>query len=335
MSEIGHVDCGYLAMVQAKEDQIWVDPIQKVDLIADVEAAKALLENQQVKFTEITGKKKRILSVEWQQKCDVTTTACTTDCDIEGEDIEPLCKEYEIECLRESKFQVSDRVYREKTIEAQEAIALNMLYAKKALDEWLAQYIVTGIHANAGTNLYTGGVGVVAGVTTTIQANYWDDSIWGYFDLVARMNKLKNVWALSGYNLYQLAFNRIHESMTEQGKAALSKMGTIKRFYQDPENVETIAPNHTFLLHKTAAAFINKAWNPTGAANAEQKAGNYWLWSEPSANIPGIMYDIVMKETCADNDFVQAYKVQLHGVFATNPYPCDEDQTGILSFVCD
>jgi hypothetical protein len=334
MSEIGHVDCGYLAMVQAKEDQIWVDPIQKVDLQADVESAKALLENQQVKFTEITGKKKRILSVEWQQKCDVTTTACTTDCDIEGEDVEPQCKEYEIECLRESKFQVSDRVYRERTIEAQEAIALNMLYAKKALDEWLAQYIVTGIHANAGTNLYTGGVGTVAGVTTTIPAQYWDDSVFGYFNRVIRGNKFKNPYLLTGDNLYQLLFNRQHEAMTEAGKAAMSKIGSISKIYVDPENVETIAAGHTFLLHKTAAAFINKAWNPTGAANAEQKAGNYWLWSEPSANIPGIMYDIVMKETCADNDFVQAYKVQLHGVFATNPYPCDEDQTGILSFVC-
>jgi hypothetical protein len=39
-------------------------------------------------------------------------------------------------------------------------------------------------------------------------------------------------------------------------------------------------------------------------------------------------------ETCLDNEFYQAYKVQLHGLFAENPYACDETNTGVLSFVC-
>ncbi len=52
-------------------------------------------------------------------------------------------------------------------------------------------------------------------------------------------------------------------------------------------------------------------------------------------NIPGIWYDVVMKETCTNNDFVQAYKVQLHGLFAVNPTPCNDDNTGILQFVCE
>jgi hypothetical protein len=334
MSEIGGIDCGYLAIIQAQQDRIWADPMSNVDLIADVESAKAVLENQQVTFTEITGSKKRKLSVEWQQKCDVSTQACSSDCDIDGEDIDPICKEYEIDCLRESSFKVPLRAYRERTIEQQTAIAKNMLYHKKALDEWLAQYVVTGIHAGAGTNLFTGGVGTVAGTTTTINATNWDDSIWGYFNRVIRANKFKGTYMLTGDNLYQYLFNRQHEAMTEAGKAAMAKIGSISKIYVDPENVETIAAGHTFLLHKTAVALLNKAWNPLGAANAIQRAGNYWEWSEASANIPGIYYDITMKETCVADEFYQAYKLKLHGAFKTNPFPCDEDNTGILSFVC-
>ena len=75
------------------------------------------------------------------------------------------------------------RAYRERTIEMAEAFAFNMLQHKKALDEWLAQYIVTGIVAAAGTNAYTGGVGTVAGALTTIPAASWNDSIWGYLTL--------------------------------------------------------------------------------------------------------------------------------------------------------
>lgn len=335
MSVIGSVDCGYLATLQAMMDEIWTDPIANIDLIADAESAKAVLENQQVNFREITGKKDRIMSLEWLTKCDIETTACTDDCDITGTDVEPLCKEYEIECLRETTFQVPERAYRERTIEMQTAIARNMLLHKKALDEWLAQYIVTGLVANAGTNAYTGGVGTVAAAVTTIPANQWTDAIWGYFNRVIRGNKFKMPYMITGDNLYQLIFNRMHEAMTEAGKAGMAKIGTIRKIYQDPENVEVIAPNNTFLIHKTAVAFANKAYYPVGASAAQQRAGQYWMWSEPSNNIPGIYYDVIMKEACDSNDFSQAYKIQLHGLFATNPYPCDDTNTGILAFECE
>jgi hypothetical protein len=114
----------------------------------------------------------------------------------------------------------------------------------------------------------------------------------------------------------------------------MSKIGSIRKVYVDPENVEAIALNTTFLIHKTAVAFVNKAWYPLGAVNAEKRAGVYWMWSEASNNIPGVYYDIFLKEACAENDFTQAYKVQLHGLFAMNPYPCDETNTGVLAFAC-
>jgi hypothetical protein len=334
MSEIGHIDCGYLPTIQAMMDRIWADPIANIDLIADVEAAKAVLENQQVKFSEITGRKKRIMSLEWLTKCIVETTPCTDDCEIDGEDVVPECKEYEIECLRESTFKVPERAYRERTIEEQEAIALNLLLAKKALDEWLAQYIVTGLVAAGGTNAYTGGIGHVDVAETHIAANFWDDNIWSYFNLVNAYNKYRSPYLLTGVNLHQYLFNRMHESMTEAGRAAMSKIGTIRRIYQDIVNVEAIAPGYTFLINKTAVAFVNKAWYPLGASNAERKAGIYSFWSEASNNIPGIYYDVEMMETCLNNEFYKAFKVQLHGLFAENPYPCDETNTGVLAFVC-
>jgi hypothetical protein len=333
MSQIGSIDCGFLAMYQGMLDKHWTDPQTNVDNVGDVESAKAVLENQQVKMTEITGKKKRIMSVEWLSKCDVTTTDCTDDCTITGDDADPMCQEYEIECLQETSFKMPKRAYRERTIEFQEAYMFNMLQHKKALDEWLAQYILTGLAANAGVNAYPG-IGTVAGTVTTLNPNFWDDTIWGYFNLVNRMNKIKDPYMITGTNLFQYIFNRMHESMTDAGKAAMSKVGTIKKIYQDPENVETIAPASTFLIHKTAAAFINKAWNPLGPVNAQSEAGIYALWSEQSSNIPGVYYDIITKETCESNEFYLASKIQLHGVFAVNPAPCDEDNTGILQFTC-
>lgn len=327
--------CGYLTAVQAKADAIFADPMANNDAIVDAIAAKAILEQQSgvIRMPSITGTKNKELRVEWLTKCSPSTDECSDDCTITGEDATPECKDYELECLRETSFKVAERVYRDRTIEKIDAVAFNMLRHMAAMDEWIAQYVLTGLVAMAGTNLFTGGVGNVVGTTTYIAPQYWDDAIWGYFDQVRRLNKFRNSFGITGNNLYQLLFNRPLEAANADGSGNFRKMNTLK-MYQDPENLETVAPGQTILVHKGAAALITKAWNPLNAANAVEPAPGYFLWSEPSRNLPGVVYDIIMQQSCSSNDFHEAYKIQLNGLFAANPYPCDEDNTGVLLFEC-
>jgi hypothetical protein len=292
-----------------------------------------VLDNQSVNFTEITGSKNNELRVEWLTKCDIEVNSCSDDCDIDGTDAEPSCKDYEIGCLYETEFKVPLRAYRDRTIEMQQSIAFQKLVHMKALDERLTQYIIAGLTANAGTNLFTGGVGDADPGITYIAAQYWDLNLFGYFDQVKRLNKFRNPYLITGNNLYQLLFNVPYEAGTSVDKGGVRKVGTL-RIYQDPENIEDHAPGQTFLIHKTAVAFLNKAWNKINPINAEVKAGQYWEWSEESKNLPGVFYDIIMKETCVGDEFYQAFKIKLHGVFAANPFPCDEDNTGVLIFEC-
>ncbi|HUU99326.1 MAG TPA: hypothetical protein VMW32_00045 [Bacteroidales bacterium] len=327
------ISCGYLHTIQRMADDIWADPMKNTDMIADVISLKAILENQSVRFEEIERAKNNELRVEWLTKCSITPTECSDDCDITGEDADPLCKDYEIGCLFESSFKVPLRHYRDRTIEMQESIAFNKLMHMKALDERLVIYAGAGVLANLGTNLYTSGVGNVSGTTTYIAAQYWDDSIWGYFDQVRRLNKLGNTYMITGNNLYQLLFNRTLEACDADGCGNYKKLQQFK-IYQDPENVETYAPGETFMIHKTSVAFLNKAWNKINPINAEVKAGQYWEWSEESKNLPGVYYDFIMKETCEGDEFYQAYKIKVSGLLAVNPFPCDEDNTGILMFEC-
>jgi hypothetical protein len=327
------ISCGYLHTIQRMADDIWADPMKNNDLIANVIVAKAVLDNQSVNFTELTGTKNQELRVEWLTKCDITVGECSDDCTITGEDADPQCKDYEMGCLYETEFKVPLRAYRDRTIEMQQSIAFQKLAHMRALDERLAQYIIAGIVNGAGTNLFTGGVGDVNGTTTYIAPQYWDAAIFGYFDQVKRLNKFRNPYLITGNNLYQLIFNIPFDASNANGAGDFRKLNTLK-IYQDPENIEDHAAGQSFLLHKTAAAFLNKAWNKINPINAEVKAGQYWEWSEESKNIPGVFYDITMKETCEGNDFYQAFKIKLHGVFAMNPYPCDEDNTGVIVFEC-
>lgn len=335
MSEIAQIDCGYLATIQAMADDIWTDPVKNNDLIADVQSALAVLENQSVNFREVTtGTKARTMSLEWLTACNITTQACSDDCTITGSDATPVCKEYELSCLRESTFKVPVRAYRSRTIERQESIAFLMLAHMKELDNYVAQYILTCMLANAGINQFEDGVGDVSGDITYIAPAYWDDSIWGYFNRVIRGNKFRNAYMVTGDNLYQLLFNRRLEAANADGKGNFAKIGTINKIYIDPENVESIIPATTFLVHKTALAFLNKAWYPVGGENAEKLMADQFAYSAQSKNIPGVYYDVITQKTCVSNEYYDAFKIQLHGLCALNPQPCDDDVTGVLAFRC-
>jgi hypothetical protein len=336
MSEIGIQECGYLTDVSIEQERAWADPIKNIDLKANADAARAVLENQQINMGPLLVKdKKHIVNVEWLTDCDATTEACTDDCTIDGEDASPECKEYGISCLRESSFKVPDRAYRERTIANTQSIAFLIERRKKLLDEWIARYIITGLVANAGTNVFTGAPGTVAAAVTSIPAINWNDNIWGYLARVALGNQFTSPYAISGDNLFQLVYNRRAEYQNADGKGNVNKMGGLRdRTYFDVFNVEAIAEHYTFLLHKTAVAFINKAWYPLGAANAIELMADEKAWSDTSRNLPGITYDIFTQRSCASNEYYTAFKVQLHGVFAVNPTPCSETNTGILAFAC-
>ena len=329
------ITCGYLNTIQTKADQIFADPMSNNDAIVDAIAAKAVLEQQagMIRMPSITGTKNKELRVEWLTKCSPTTAACSDDCTIDGEDATPECKDYELTCIRETKFKVSERVYRDRTIERAEAVAFNMVRHMAAMDEYVAQYVIAGILANAGTNQFTGGGATVSGTTTYLPAQYWDENVFGYFDQVIRMNKFRNAYGITGNNLYQMLWKVPLEAGNANGSGAFKKINTLK-MYQDPENIEANAAGQTFLIHKGAVAMLSKAWNPLNAINAVNPAPGYFLWSENSRNLPGITYDVIMQQSCESNDFHEAYKIQLHGLFAANPYPCDADNTGVLVFEC-
>ena len=327
------ISCGYLHTIQRMADDIWADPMKNNDLIAAVETTRAVMENQTVSFGELTGTKNDELRVEWLTKCDITVGECSDDCEISGEDADPQCKDYTMVCLFETEFKVPLRAYRERDIEMQQSIAFQKLVHMKAMDERLTQYVIAGLVANAGTNLFTGGVGDADPGVTYIAPQYWDENIFGYWNQVMRMNRFRNAYGITGNNLYQLLWKIPLEAGNANGSGAVRKIGSL-RMYQDPENIEDHAAGQTFLIHKGSVAFLNKAWNKINPINAQVKAGQYWEWSEESKNLPGVFYDITMKETCVGNEFYQAFKIKLHGLFVANPFPCDDDNTGVLIFEC-
>lgn len=337
MSEISHIDCGYLPLIQAKQERIWQSPMSRVDVTPYADVLKAILANQQVNFGDIQGEKDRTISLEWLQKCTVTTSECTDDCLFTGDDVTPICKSYELECLRESSFTIDVLSYRTRTVDVNEVIAENMLRHKKALIEYAAQYVLAALHANAGVNLFTGGIGNVVADMTYIPSIYWDKYIFGYLTRASVLNKFTNAYILDGGNLWDLIWKtqkQASDGSSEGGSAMLGEWQG--KIYEDLFNFPTAGlGSSTFLLHKTAVALVTKAYyNAYGVGNPFQVAGYQLRWSESDFTIPSIKYDITRNERCESDKIYYDYKIKLTGGFFVNPEPCDETNNGILELAC-
>lgn len=336
MSDIAIIDCGYLAVVQAMAADRWQNGGNKKDYIANVQSALAVLENQQgVNLVELkdSGKEKKI-SLEWSQKCDIDVTDCSDDCTITGTDATPICKEYDVTCLAETSFMVAERAYRTRTTDMQMAIANNLLLHLKAMDEKVSALILAGLDANAGVNVDTDAPGTVVGDLTYLPASSWNEYIFAYFAMVARMNKFRSPVVLDGKNLWALWWNVMKDGANADGKGAMAKLTSMNTPYFDPENLIGGYAGKTYIFEPGSVYFASKVWNPAGAASAIKKPGDRMIYSIPSNNLPGISYDVFVQQTCNANEYYTAFKIQLHGGFYTNPFPCDETNTGVLVFQC-
>jgi hypothetical protein len=329
------INCGYLATIQGMADEIWVDPILNADAKADVNAIKAVLENQAVNFQSLTDPRKdRIISVEWlEPDCSTEVTDCTDDCEFDGVDTTPVCKEYELDLCKEITFKVPYKAYRTRTIDRQKAIAHNLVQKMKRLDNEMAAAVVAAAVANAGVNEFTGGIGNVVGNNTEIPSAYWNSAMFGYFAQVGIINKFTSPYLIDGNNLWQMVWQAQQNQGNDNGKGAFQMVNSMK-VYSDPFIMNTTAPGITLMLHKTALAFVHKTYYPMGMGSAENMGGKQWLWSMPSYNIPGVSYDVIMNQECEGNDWYDVFKIQVNaGVFA-NPTGCSDDRTGMLTFEC-
>lgn len=331
------INCGYLATIQAMADKIWVDSIKNAaDNTPDVMTARAVLENQNVNFSMLQTKDKdNIVSLEWlAPDCTADEDQCEDDCTFTGADATPVCQEYELDICRSEKFGVPYKTYRDRTIDRMEAIAHNFVQKVKLLDNKVATAVATAIHANVGVNIFTGGIGTVAGTTTTIPAAYWNAAMFGYFAQVVVNNKFNNPYLIDGNNLFQVIWQAMMDRGNDNGKGAYAKINSIKA-YQDPFILETVAAAHTFLLHGNAMALIHKTYYPLGAANGiEFEGGKYLKYSIDSYGIPGIQYDVIVRQDCSSNDHTDYFKIEFNGGVFLNPTGCTATRTGVLQFVC-
>jgi hypothetical protein len=328
--------CDLVLDVQAKLAQKWPGSMkERADYNPYSRALLAMLDNQRVSMPELVsnGKDKKV-RIEWLDSCDDALTDCTTSCDISGAVSVANCKEYELTCLKQYTFQV-DREYRSTYHSREDHIADKMLTGNKLFAEYLSQYIIAGLAANAGTNQFTGGIGTVAGTTTYINPLNWNDNVWAYMAMVNELNDIGAAYYIDGGNLFNLIYNRMAERANADGVGNYNKFREFN-LYSDLKNIAAVAPSSTFMVATGAAALVNASlYQPQYTAeNPEQLDADTIGYQMRLPFDNRIVLDVRVQRKCDSGNYYDAFEMKVNGLFALNPTPCNPEQTGILRFEC-
>lgn len=281
------------------------------------------------------GKMKDLTAeVEWLNACEIVDEACT-NCDEGGNELSTNVKTYTMDLCRQVAFTVKEYDMLTNDFDTEMQIAKGFLKADKEISEWLVQQWIAFFNTNKGRNVATAAPGTargcISGFDTYINAPYWNAELMGYFAKAQSLNRFTNPYLLSGSNLFESSMIANFNAGNADGKGAQAMFGSMPINF-DIVNVDTVnSPDLiTYMIQPGTYAIANKAYyNPTPITYDFGKR-----WSIKSQFLPGFEYDVHYSNVC-ENDFANhKFKVKLKSGIFINPEACDDENTGILTFVC-
>lgn len=348
----GNFTASTMSTVILKQEELLADPRSRRELYYPLESAKALLENQLVRFDKATILKDRHcvqVKAVFLKACRDNTVDLTdndlADCDFDGTEIESSSVTFEANKAWKEPFVVWDDECGD-TFTFEDKMAYAMAVATLNVEKRISTDVIAFLNANAMPNRYTGTYGTINGVVTEFPANQWTPDLLAELDLTNDFNEIKNPVLLTGTNFANAMYNAAYNFANLDQKDQRLKFDAWN-WYKDPRTVDsTVGAKATFVLDAGAAAF----WTQnefTNLAPMELKADHIGF-AMPSKNLKyrdgnnlvDVMFDVYMKRDCKVVT-VGPRKVRRYGTFVEicvtygiqlGPEDCNEG-TGILKFV--
>jgi len=328
----GYFDETILNDIRLRASEIAFDDRIKQQYVANYDVIKAVSAVQTAQVSTSASKNKDVdIEILWQNVCGQEVEDDTT-CVIGGSKSSTNLEEYALTYEKKVGFSEDEADFIDNEYEIQSAIAKQFAVADKNITENFAQYAVSQIEGFSGWNVLTDGKGTVSGADTYIPASYWNASLAAYFSRVSIANQFTSPVFLSGSNLYEQMFVAEANAANANGKGDAILYGGMPMYF-DLFNVDTVTDPDlkTFMLSMGSLAMAYRAWNPQ---SVEVVNGVFSRWQMKSAYLP-FMYDVWYEPECTTNNLIQHnFKVRLMADVFLNPTSCDDNNTGVLSFVC-
>jgi len=325
-----------LQNIRAKLEALMFDERVKLQFEPQIKAFEALnrFKNPNVNVVFDNKMKYYTLEAEWINACEIVDQACT-NCSDGGKELSTNVKTYALDLCREVAFTISDYDMISNDFDSEDLIAKGFAKADAELSEWYTRQLIAFLNTNKGVNVLSPNTarGCISGFDTYIEAAYWTADLMGYMNRVSMQNRFKNPFLLTGANLHEQAIIAGYNSGNLDGKGDQAKFGAFPMFF-DEFNIDAVnTPNLiTYMIQPGSYAMGNKAY--WGRTPTVYDFGQ--RWSMESKFMPGFEYDVQYSNTCdSDNNFpVHNFTVKFKAGNFINPEACDDNNTGILTFVC-
>jgi hypothetical protein len=335
-----------LLNIQLKAESMWSEGQFSTDLVAESEAAQAVLRNQTARLTELTNpEKENTAVVTWIKTCDIVDEACETNCDLDEPELETVNKSYELDMCRKSGFSVDAFKLRTNTYEVEELAARGLAAALKELDEWWAKQALLKLKTFQGVNVKASPhTWDAANLRTSVAGASYNRTLVPYLMQTAIMNRMKNSYFISNEELWYDWQNALFDAGNLDGKGAMARIAALG------DNLTFDLFNFTaaglaedlYMVDRNAVAFITKAINPetpTEFGGGIQQT----RYRVASPTLPGISYDVYYKLNCKTVSGVEhiyhTWRIETRGGIFLNPERCtvtvssvDYEPTGVLAF---
>ena len=339
----GDFSASALIQIKLKAEQMWTDSRMMADKKANATAAVAVKTNSTARFQILTDPdKENTAKVTFINPCAVTPQDCTTDCDIDGNELETGGKDYALDLCKEVPFSVNAEKLRTNTYTVEEVAAEGLAAAIKELDEWWAQQVLVKLKAFSGINVDPLPWTYAAGTTTIPLAQYNVDAIPEIMN-DAILNKMSsNAYYINNGDLWVAWLKAQLNAGNAEGKGDAAKIAQLRMYFDQFNFGPAGITESIFAVSPSAIAFVTK----TRHSDSPQVVGGLiqqTRYTVPSSVIPGVKYDVFYSLKCktvnGQENLYHSWKVKTRGGIFLNPEGCPVvvggntyTPTGVLSY---
>lgn len=340
----GNFTASALLKIQLKAEQMWKDSQLANSVEGHADAAIAVLNNQQVRFTELTDPNKdRTVTVHWINPCAAVAEDCESNCDITEPELETDGQDYVLDLCKKTGFSIDVEKFRTNIYNRDETFAVAMNGAIKVLDEWWAQQVLIKLKAFSGVNVYPEPWTWNAATSDTeIPSAEYNLDVIPNLIIQANRNRMTSPYFINNGDLEIDYLRATLNAGNLDGKGDEARIRAIKMYFDAWNFAAAGVSENIFAVAAGAIAFKTKVRHTTTPVYVAGNI-NQWRYAVKSNLLPGVSYDVYNTLKCVTVNGkahdVESFRLETNGGIFLNPEGCPitvnsvvYTPTGVLSY---
>ena len=312
----------------------------------EIDVLRSILENQTADIRNFGLPLEQASYITWLLNCGQEVETCATDCDFDGASSSTFNQTARIDqCIQNTVSEKYD-VWYNNEFGMMDALGAGIMRTMKDHIDYIAQYSVAVINANAGVNISVGKSGwTISGNRTIIPADEAESTlIYGPLMRQAKRNHMVAPYLLSGEALAQLQYAAETNGGNADGKGDALRANQFRKYFDYVNIDEVNDPDYLFyMIDRGTYAFGSKGYwprvsqgatrvNASNPLGAQQFTTGLLRFSMPNEWVPQVIHDIEVQDSCVSGAYQANVRITTRYKTLPAPVGCTATDTGTLVY---